>query len=146
MNKLLLIASFAVLAIDANKIRKIEMQTSDEPDSGMNHLFGQVTLDICRSPGNCCSTNVLDNPFEDNFQDGGFDVFSDVSVLGECADFEFGNPQPFEGMMILKHEGTDGYKGRYSKIYTDDNTDFKCYYVAFLDLEDSEAGQDCSIE
>ena len=113
------------------------------------------------------------------FKDGGFDVFSDVSVLGECADFEFGSPQPFEGMMVLRHEGkllkyfpsllrnkafiikrifyklylsgfiisgTDGYKGRYSKIYTTDNTDFKCYYVAFLDLEDSEAGQDCSIE
>ena len=46
MNKLFLIASFAILAIDANKIRKIEMQTSDEPDSGMNHLFGQVTLDV----------------------------------------------------------------------------------------------------
>lgn len=42
--------------------------------------------------------------------------------------------------------GTDGYKGRYSKIYTTDDTDFKCYYVAFLDLEDSEAGQDCTIE
>ena len=39
------------------------------------------------------------------FKDGGFDVFSDVSVLGECADFEFGSPQPFEGMMVLRHEG-----------------------------------------
>ena len=46
MNKLFLVVSFAIMAIDANKIRKIEMQTSDEPDSGMNHLFGQVTLDV----------------------------------------------------------------------------------------------------
>ena len=98
MSKILLLFVFAIAAINANKIRKIEMQTSDEPDSGMNHLFGQVTLDvrllkiqllifegnsyraltkiiiyminlqICRSPGICCSTNVLDNPFEDNFQ------------------------------------------------------------------------------
>ena len=34
------------MACQANMIKKIEMQTSDEPDSGMNHLFGQVTLDV----------------------------------------------------------------------------------------------------
>jgi len=134
------------MASQANTIKKIEMQTSDEPDSGMNHLLGQVTLDICRAPGDCCSTNVLDNPFEDNFQDGGFDVFSDRNVLGECADFDIGNPEPFEGMLILYHQGTDGYKGRYAKIYTEADTDYKCYYVAFLDGDDSEEGQDCSFE
>ena len=46
MSKILLLFVFAIAAINANKIRKIEMQTSDEPDSGMNHLFGQVTLDV----------------------------------------------------------------------------------------------------
>ena len=136
---------------------------------------------MCKISSHFCFVFCWSNLYLSIRLDGGFDVFSDVSVIGECADFEFGNPQPFEGMMTLKHEGTfwsvlnkkliwwtlfnhhfdirfvlliqkitfigtDGYKGRYSKIYTDDNTDFKCYYVAFLDLEDSEAGQDCSIE
>ena len=109
--KIFLICAFAIMACQANMIKKIEMQTSDEPDSGMNHLFGQVTLDvsfltlmqfsacfkkqkqtttsysyllyyliqICRAPGDCCSTNVLDNPFEDNFQG----ILNQQQMLGQ---------------------------------------------------------------
>merc|ERR1711894_811026 len=66
--KILFLALFAVSAINADKIYRIEVRTADCDDCGMSNTFGDLRMQICNGFKECCNTAELDNTFHNDFE------------------------------------------------------------------------------
>jgi len=139
--KSIIFAFIAIVSIEANLIYKVKVNTASCDDCGMSNTFGALRLQICNSQGDCCNTAKLDNPFENDFQEGGSDEFTDSDILNQCYRFDLHSDLSMR--MTLRHEGTDGYQADSIEVYTDPNTNYRCLFSTFLDGDVSEVGQ-CS--
>ena len=81
--------------------------------------WAACSLHICKlrvkflSPSGNCTSNVLDNPYKEDFERNALDKFEGQDVLGECEDFE---AEEITSAAIY-HEGDDGWLGEHLKIY-----------------------------
>merc|ERR1712241_1453174 len=146
VSKIFFIAIFAVSAINADKINRIEIRTADCDDCGMSNTFGDLRMQICNGVKECCNTAELDNTFHNDFEEGALDIFDDHDILAGCDQFDMKNSAANTIIMYLVHEGSDGYKADYVNVATDAGGvegGYKCYFQKFLDGDDSEAGFNC---
>jgi len=142
-SKIILVISFlAVICIHADRITRVEVRTAECDDCGMSNTFGALRMQVCNSLVECCNTGKLDNSFHDDFREGAIDYFEGESILHECSIFDMKNSPADSILIVLNHEGTDGYQGDYVKVYVDSGY-YQCYFSKFLDNEDSEQGQNC---
>merc|ERR1740124_1209891 len=96
-------------------------------------VFGELRMQICNSNHDCCSTAELDNDFKNDFNDGAVDQFEEHSILNQCDQFDMRNSAPATIQMTVFHEGSDGWKGDWVKVYTSSGPTYECLYSAFLD-------------
>ena len=79
---------------------------------------------VSPSPGVECSTPVLDNPSQNDFDTCDENSFSGAT-LGECEDFEV--PASDLGWEVhLSHTGAGGWRGDHLDIIMDDDSFVRC--------------------
>merc|ERR1711931_338767 len=103
--KILLAFILPALALALNNIQSVEVFTDDCNDCGMTFL-GRVELLVCGVNNKCCSTGILDDPTQDDFNRGTISTFSG-DLLGECNHFDLAKSTPNQIYMKLSHHGTD---------------------------------------
>ena len=114
----------------------------------MDHLFGQVELQVCglNEQGSqiCCDTGILDNPGRDDFEDGSVNSFTD-GALGGCFRFDLTKATTGDVIkMRLTHHGFfDDARFDWVKVFNGQGT-YECFFSEVLEDFEIEVGHDCT--
>lgn len=101
----------------------IETFTKDEENAGMVQGVGSVEMYIQNLDDAYCITPRLNNAGP-TFEDGGQDIFSGPSELGQCYNFYL--PGATSPRMRLQHHGTDAWKYEHIYLHLLDGTVLNC--------------------
>ena len=123
----------------ANKIRRVEVFTSDCFQCGMSAL-GKISLDIYGQAGKHCNTGLLDNIGKDDFNRGTISKFTGATI-GHCNGYDLGKTMN-EISMKITHSGSDGGKFKWVQVYAD-HGHWECFFSSNLDNNQSEIGHGC---
>jgi len=133
-------------AYGLNNVQSVEVYVPDCNDCGMTFL-GRIELQICGHNGTepyCCSTGILDDPSQDDFNAGTISKFSGDLLFG-CNHFDLKNTTPNNMSMRIQHHGSDAGKFSMVKCITESKV-YECAFKRFLDNEDFEVSTDCKYE
>merc|ERR1712112_571528 len=108
----------------ANKIRRVEVFTSDCFQCGMSAL-GKIGLD---------------NFGKDDFNRGTISKFTGATI-GHCNGYDLGKTMN-EISMKITHSGSDGGKFKWVQVYAD-HGHWECFFSSNLDNNQSEIGHGC---
>ena len=92
----------------------------------------------------CCSTGILDDPTQDDFNEGTISKFSGDLLFG-CNHFDMKATAPNNIDMRITHHGTDAGKFPWVKVITESHV-YQCNFKRFLDNDDFEVSTDCAYE
>ena len=85
-------------AIKGVQVSGIAIKTGTVPNAESNC---SAVMEICDKDGNCCQTTPngkgLDNPGTDR-ESGQTDIYTNTTLLGNCADEVIGKPPDFFGL------------------------------------------------
>jgi len=109
----------------AGKILELQTKTSTDTDSGMN---GALTVEICDTSLNCCHAGEIDSD-RDDFNKGHVDVFFG-GMIRDCDGLELADGA---ALLIVTHNGLDGWKGDWIRIVLDGGKYLQCPMGFMLD-------------